>query len=407
MNAFDKFQRLLVSLLIGIACFYGGYYIGQRGYVFEVRKNPPNIKIINRYPGDSEVDFALFWDVWDMLQENYLERPIDPQKMLHGAISGMVESLDDPYTSFLAPETNAAVSASLNGKFEYQGIGAELGLRDGQLIIVAPLDGSPAKRAGVKAGDKILAIEGVSTIGITITEAVAQIRGESGTTSNLTIQTGDSAPREVPIKRGVISIPSVSWEDKGDGIAYIKVSSFGAETNSLWSDAVSAINVRMRELDAVIVDVRGNPGGYLQSAVFLSEEFFRNEPVLYEETATGETMPYEAQRVGAFKDIPALYVLVDGGSASASEILAAALRSHADAVLVGEKTFGKGTIQDARDFEDGSGIHITVAKWLTPEKEWVHEKGIEPDIVVELTDDDINDGKDPQLDKAIELAEEI
>jgi carboxyl-terminal processing protease len=405
MTPFEKFQRLLMTILISVGFFYGGYYFGKRGFLFEVRKNPPKIEVINRYPADEEIDFKLFWDVWDMVSDNYLERPVDPEEMLYGAISGMVSALGDPYTSFLTPEINKAMGEALNGT--YQGIGAELGMKEGSLMVVAPLDGSPAKAAGVRAGDRIVEIEGESTAGITINEAVAKIRGASGTVSHLTLQTGTDKPRPVDITRGVITISSVTWEDKGDGVAYIRVSRFGDDTNTEWSKSVREIDETMEELDSVIVDVRGNPGGYLQSAVYLAEEFVEKGVILYQETATGDQIPLSDKRRGELEDLPMVLVLIDGGSASASEILAAALDKHVDATLVGTKSFGKGTIQDAKEFADGSGIHITIAKWLTPDKVWVHKEGITPDVEVEITDEDLENEKDAQLEKAIELAKEI
>jgi carboxyl-terminal processing protease len=405
MSAFEKFQRLLITLLIAIGCFYGGYYFGKKGYVFEVRQNPPEVKITNQYPNDSEIDFALFWDVWNMVSKDYLMRPVDNKKMVYGAIEGMVKSLGDPYTSFLPPQENETVNNSLAGK--YEGIGAELGLRDNQLIIVAPLDGSPAKGAGLRSGDKIVAIEGETTYGISIQDAVSKIRGEKGTSVTLTIQTGTQDPREVPINRDVITIASINWEDKGDGIAYIRISRFGGETNTEWKRVVSEVNAQMSELDTLIVDVRGNPGGYLQSAIYISEEFFKDKPVVWQENALGEQIPFKAERLGSFTTIPQVFVLIDQGSASASEILAASLKDNIGAKLIGVKSFGKGTIQDAKNFDDGSGVHITIAKWLTPNKVWVHDKGIEPDVNVEITDEDIEQSFDRQLEKAIELAKEI
>jgi len=402
---FQKFQRFLITILVAVGFFYGGYYFGKRGFLFEVRKNPPQIEIVNRYPGDKKVDFSLFWEVWDLINETYLERPVDPQKMLYGAISGMVASLGDPYTSFLPPDLNKSFGDALGGK--YEGIGAELGLRDDQLIIVAPLDGSPAKAAGIKSGDKILKIDGESSYGLTVSEAVVKIKGKAGTKVVLTILTGEEQPRDVAITRSVISIASVTWEDKGNGIVYIRISRFGSETDQEWDKAVSEINIKMKELDAVIIDVRGNPGGYLESAVHIGEEFFRGKPVVIEETATGEQISLDAKKVGVFDKVPAVFVLIDGGSASASEILAAALRDNFGAKLIGMKSFGKGTIQDAKDFSDGSGIHITIAKWLTPKRQWIHKIGLQPDITVEITKEDVTNGKDTQLEKAIELAKSI
>ena len=402
---FQKFQRILITFLIAVSFFYGGYYFGKRGFVFEVRKNPPQIEITNKLPANGELDFSLFWEVWDMLNTTYLERPIDQKAMMYGAISGMVQALGDPYTSFLPPAVNESFMDSMGGK--YEGIGAELSIKDGNLIIVSPFDGSPAKNAGARPGDKILQIEETSTAGMSTSEAVSLIRGDSGTTVKLVLQTGNSDPREVTITRGVITVASVTWEDKGDGTAYIRISRFGTDTNNEWDKVVSELNVKMEELDAVIVDVRGNPGGYLESAVHISEDFFRGKTVLFEETSVGKQIPFDTSKVGIFKDIPAVFVLIDQGSASASEILAVALKDNIGAKLIGAKSFGKGTIQDAKDFKDGSGIHITIAKWLTPNKVWVHGKGIEPDVPVEITDEDLNNQVDSQLNKAIEMAKEF
>jgi carboxyl-terminal processing protease len=405
MSKLFKFQLVLVIILISVGTFYGGYYFGKSGYLIELRRNPPDVKITNQYPGDSEIDFALFWEVWDIVSENYLLRPVDSQAMLYGAIEGMVGSLGDPYTSYLPPTINESVNNSLNGT--YTGIGAELAIRDNRLIVVAPLDGSPAEEAGVMAGDVITEIEDESTIGMSITEAVTRIRGEAGTISKLTLQRDNGVPFSVLITRGVINIKSVTWEDKGNGTAYIRVSRFGGDTNADWAQVVSELNAEMAELDAVILDLRGNPGGYLQSAVYLAEEFYTDAPVLFQENALGEKVPFNAERIGAFQTLPKVIILIDGGSASASEILASALKVNVDAVLVGQKSFGKGTIQDARDFGDGSGLHLTIAKWLTADEVWVHEVGIEPDVEVENTREELLEEIDAQLNKAIELAEEI
>ncbi len=403
MTPFDKFQRYLITLLIIVSSFYGGYYFGLRGFEFEIRKNPPELKVINKVPSDQDVDFGLFWEVWNTVRTQYLLRPVDGQAMLYGAIQGMVTSLGDPYTSFLPPQANESLDAALDGV--YEGIGAELGLRDNKLIVVAPLDGSPAKEAGIKSGDWIVEIEGESTVGIGLTEAVYKIRGEANTTSSLTVVRDDSDPFAVTIKRGKITIESVSWRQEPTGVAYIRISRFGGDTNAIWDRVTSEINVQMNELNAIIIDLRGNPGGYLQSAVHVSGEFFRNKPVLFEEDSLGNTDSIDTTRIGSFEGLP-VYVLVDGGSASASEILAAALKSNAKATLVGTKTFGKGTIQDVSDFGDGSGLNITVAKWLTPEKVWVHEKGIEPDVKIELNEN-YSEDNDAQLIKALELANSI
>jgi carboxyl-terminal processing protease len=405
MSGFTKFQIILVTLLLCVATFFGGFYLGKRGYEVEVKKNPPEIEIINKFPSDEEVDFALFWEIWQLLEDTYLERPVDSEQMFYGAIKGMVASLGDPYTSFLPPKVNESFDDALEGN--YKGIGAELGLEDGQLFVIAPLEGSPAEAAGVEAGDKIIKIEEESTAGITLVEAVSKIRGEAGTFSSLTLLRNGGEPFIVKIKRGVVNVPSITWEDKGNGTAYIRLSRFGDHTNKEWSTTVSEVNSQMAELDVIILDVRGNAGGFLQAAVHISEEFFTNEPVLYQESATGKQTPFMAERVGAFENIPEVIILIDGGSASASEILAGALRANIRATLVGQNSFGKGTIQDSKDFEDGSGVHITIAKWLTPDKVWVHKEGLKPDIEVEQKEEDTANKVDTVLEVALELAENI
>ena len=411
MKPFEKFQRYLITILFSATLFYGGYYFGHRGFVVDVKKNPPKANLINQNPSDKKIDFSLFWKVWNMVSQESLLRPVDYQKMLYGAIQGMVASLDDPYTTFLSPQINETVNSSLHGN--YEGIGAELGIKEGQLMVVAPIDGGPAKAAGIKAGDKIILIDGTSTLGLAVTEAVSKIRGPASTKVTLTIQSGNEKPRDLDLIRAVITLPSISWQDKGDGTAYLRISRFyGSDSNKDWDDVISDMNVNMKELDAIVVDLRDNPGGYMQTSVYMAEEFFNNKTVLYQESAIGDQQVFNAKRVGAFHNVPAVFVLINGGSASASEILAAALRDNIGATLIGVKSFGKGTIQTAQDFEDGSGIHITVAKWLTPKKEWVGDgsakaKGLVPDIEVQMTDDDRNNNRDPQLDKAIELAKEI
>lgn len=404
-NKLKRFQQTLITFLLLVASFYAGNYYGSRGYEIQIRETAPLVVVKNKDKYPDEVDFALFWEVWDQVRSRHLNRPFDPQEMVYGAISGMVDSVGDPYSSFLDPEQNSLVNKAING--EYQGIGAELGIKENQIIVVAPLDGSPAKLAGVLPGDKILEIDGMSTFGLSLTEAVSKIRGDAGTKVVLTIQRGDGESFEVSITRGNITMSSVTWEDKGDGVAYIRISRFGGETNGEWNKAVSEINLKMLDLDSIILDLRGNPGGYMDSAIYIASEFLKNGTVIVrQESALKESHDYKDTREGSFERLPKILILIDGGSASASEILASALKENLkDAVvLVGEKSFGKGTIQDARDFDDGSGLHLTVAKWLTPKGNWAHDKGIEPDVKVEYTKEDYEQEKDPQLSKALELA---
>lgn len=404
MTKFAKFQLVLAVTLISVGMFFGGFYFGKRGYVYEIRKNPPRVEITNRYPGDQEVDFGLFWEIWDLVNAQYLERPIDAQELTYGAIKGMVEALGDPYSSFLKPEINQSFLNELNST--YQGIGAELAIRDGNLVVVAPLDGSPAEEAGVRAGDKILEIEGASTVGLSMREAVSKIRGDAGTIVTLTLQRDNGAPFVSTIKRGNITMDSVTWEDKGNGSIYIRVSRFGEQVSQDWNKVVSEISANAPEVDAIIIDLRGNPGGIINGAQYISEEFYTGKDAFYTEDALGNQIPYPTKRIGSFEDIPAVFVLIDQGSASAAEILAASLRVNAGATLVGKTSFGKGTMQSGYDMKDRSSVHITTAKWLTADKQWIHGVGLAPDVDVELTSQDINEGNDTQLNRALELAEE-
>lgn len=401
MRRFFRSNRFLV--LAFILVFFAGWQLGFSGFQLNLRLNPPGITIENKNPPSGIIDFSLLWDVIDQINKDYLFRPVDATKLLYGAISGLVEALGDPYTSFLDPKENEQFSSSLEGI--YEGIGAEIGIRSDQLMIIAPLEGSPAKAAGVRSGDKILEIDGTSTVGISIFEAVSKIRGEAGTEVVLTLQREKGDSFKTPIVRDRIKVKSVSWEAKGNGIFYIRVSRFGKDTNSEWDSAVGEIKNQTSSIKGIVLDVRSNPGGYLSGAVYLSSEFLGKGTVVIQMDSSGGKNPLSVQSTAnnhAFAGV-SVTVLIDGGSASASEILAAALQERAGAKLIGEKSFGKGTVQDAVDFGDGSGLHLTVAKWLTPSSVWVHEKGLEPDFEVELTEEDIDKDRDPQLDKALEL----
>ena len=345
------------------------------------------------------MDFARFWEVWDTLNKTYYDKTkIDSNKMLEGAISGMVRSLGDPYTSYLPKEDNQAINEDLDGSFE--GVGMELGYsEDQQLIVVSPIENSPAIRAGVKSKDRILAIDGADTSGITLPEAVKKIRGKSGTKVSLKLLSdGEIVAKDVDLLRATINIPSLVLSFK-DGYGIIKINKFGEKTNSEWDKAVG--QVLAQKSKGLIVDVRNNPGGYLNSAVYLGSEF-TNGTVVIQEGTDGVRKNYDSERTGKLIGLPVV-VLVNEGSASASEILAGAIKVQAKGSLVGQKSFGKGTIQEVQDFENGAGLHVTIAKWLLPNGEWINGKGITPDYEVEMTTEDLKAEKDPQLDKALEV----
>lgn len=346
-----------------------------------------------------KADFARFWEVWDRISQTYYDKSkIDANKMLEGAISGMVRSLGDPYTSYLPKEENTAVNEDLEGSFE--GVGMELGYNEAQqLIVVSPIEKSPALRAGIKSKDRIVAINGEDSTGITLPEAVKKIRGKAGTSVKLKIlSNGDVKTRDVELMREVINIPSLTLTYQGD-FAVIKINKFGEKTNTEWDRSVSELLAKNSK--GLILDLRNNPGGFLSSAVYLGSEFV-NGTVVIQEGVNNVRKEFKAERQGRLLSMPVV-VLVNEGSASASEILSGAIKISAKGSLVGKKTFGKGTIQEVEDFEDGSGLHVTVAKWLLPSGEWINGVGINPDYEVDLTEEDVKNEKDPQMDKALEI----
>lgn len=415
-------KKLQVILLVLIALGVG-YQLGHYKVSYDWKNYKPKISVRNAEPPPlqaSSVDFSRFWTVWQKIEENYYDKTkIDAQKMFDGAIMGMVESLDDPYTVYLPPAKNTDFKQGLAGQF--QGIGAELGMSGKQIIVVAPLDSSPAQKAGIKAQDAIVEVDGAATVGWTLSQAVDKIRGPKGTRVKLTIRhKGQEEPREVEIVRNTITVKSVvGWvkkisevenikvsgvldTKKNSSIAYVRLSQFGDSTNQDWVQVVNNLSTQMKEKDStgIILDLRNNPGGYLSDAVFIASEFLsQGQPVVIQETATGEKNVMSVKRKGIFLDTPVV-ILINKGSASASEIVSGALRDHDRATLVGETSFGKGTIQQAEDLGEGAGVHITIAKWLTPEEVWVHGKGLEPDVKVALSDKEPD--RDTQLEKAIE-----
>lgn len=401
---------ILSSVVIGLI-FFSGYTLGTNGFKLET-VSFPKVKISREIPEDKrDVDFSLFWRIWDTLENSYYDRSkISPQKMIYGAISGMVASLGDPYTAFLPPEENKVVEEDLSGSFE--GVGIQIGFKGKNLAVIAPLLGSPAEKEGVKAGDFIVGIADsvkgvdIGTFGITLSDAVKLIRGKAGTkVTLLLIRDGKDEPIKVEITRESLDVPSVitTFIDPTNGqagsIAYIKLLKFGADTNSEWQKTVSEVINHKPQIMNIVLDVRNNPGGYLQGAVDIAGEFVKKDSIIVIEEKGQTKNNFATNRIGKFGNMKVV-ILVNGGSASASEILAGALSEIKGYKLVGEKTFGKGTIQEPLQLEKGSSLHITIAKWLTPKGIWVNEKGIEPDVVVSDKDETT---EDEQLQEAIKL----
>jgi carboxyl-terminal processing protease len=404
--------NILLLTAVGILLFVMGYKYGQFRSVSV--PNPTTARQISNIntsgaPSSAEkLDFGLFWETWNKVQEKYVDREkLDTNKMFYGAIKGMVASMEDPYTFFLTPDENKKSKDDLGGKFE--GIGAQLGLKENKIIVVAPLKNSPAETAGIKAGDQIVEVDGKSTEGWTLTEAVNAIRGEGGTKVKLKIARG-GASQEYTITRATIKVDSVelTYEQSPRGdIAYLRLNQFGDTTNTEWADAVNEIAKRYAagEIKAMIVDVRGNPGGYLDSSVYIASEFLEKGSIIVTQESTVEgTTEYTVRREGKLKTIP-LVVMIDEGSASASEIFAGAMRDYNRATIVGKKSFGKGSVQEALDLSGGAGLHVTVAKWILPKGEWINGKGIMPQIEVtnEIPEGNtLSRDTDAQLNRAIE-----
>jgi carboxyl-terminal processing protease len=397
---------LVVVSLILVSGFVG-YRIGRQEISLSLSQG---IVVDRTQPMDkSEVDLSLFWQVWDKLSSSYLiKEDIKPQEMVWGAIRGMTSALGDPYTVFLPPEQNKAVEEDLNGAFE--GVGIQLGFIDGNLGVIAPLIGMPAEAQGVKAGDLILRIKDnakeidVDTLEMSLPEAVKHIRGTKGTPVTLTIfHEGASETEDITIVRDTIVIKSVELEWVGDNknVAHVRLTRFGGRTESEWSEAVGLIKDN-NNAQGVVLDLRNNPGGYLQGAVQYGSEFLeRGLVVVQQEDSKGGVESYSVSKKGKLLKMP-LVVLVNKGSASSSEILAGALRDHDRAKIVGEKSFGKGTIQEALDMGQGAGLHVTTAKWLLPKGDWVNQtEGITPEV--EIVNDPETEDIDEQLEKAVNL----
>jgi len=387
---------LFISIIILILGSYSlGFWAGKKTYLSGAGFTP---RIINKEYSPSEIDFSLFWHVWDLVKEKYVG-PIDYQKMFYGAISGMVNALGDPYTAFMNPEEAQTFTNEMKGTFE--GIGAEVGIKNNQLLIIAPLEDSPAKKAGLLSGDKILKINGQDTTGLSLSEAVSKIRGPKGTEVKLLIsREGFSEPKEFTIVRDLIKVKSVSWEMKNSEIAYIRLRSFDENSANEFKDA--ATEILAKNPRGIILDLRDNPGGYLDSSVEIASEFIPKGVIVYEKFKDGRKKEYKATGNATLEKFK-LVVLINKGSASASEIVAGAIKDYRRGTLVGEQTFGKGSVQDLDELKGGAAIRITIAWWLTPSGRSINEEGIKPDMVVKMTEKDYNQNRDPQLDKALEL----
>jgi carboxyl-terminal processing protease len=415
-----------------------GYYLGVNKVNLDWKNFHPQITVTSKEPprSNQSLDMSKFWAVYEKISTDfYNKKDISAQKMLDGAISGMVNSLDDPYTVYLPPTQNSNFKEVLAGQFS--GVGAELGLNDKQIIVVAPIDGSPAQKAGIKAGDAIIKVNNDFTQSWTLDQAVTKIRGPKGTDVTLTvIHKNEKDQKKIAIVRDTITIKSVtSWvkdtsqidsikgssaaglktptptkndsmiTKNGKKVAYVRLSQFGDNTNQEWLSMSNALALQMQKdssIKGIVLDIRNNPGGYVTDAVFIASEFLKvGTPVVIQDMGMTGQETLSVKRNGLLLDVP-LVVLINKGSASASEIVAGALRDAGRARLVGEQSFGKGTMQNADDLGEGAGLHVTIARWLTPKGTWVgngkNGTGLTPDDVIELN------SKDPTLDTQLQKA---
>ncbi|OIO07855.1 hypothetical protein AUJ35_01420 [Candidatus Falkowbacteria bacterium CG1_02_41_21] len=403
---FWKFSGVAVLCLLSLFCaFSAGAYLSQNSNSFGelVQKEIGYFgmdKLNSASAITSDIDFNLYWKVWNTLKDNYVDKSkLDDQTLFYGALKGLVAAVGDPYTFFMDPKESQQYADDLAGTFE--GIGAELGLKNEIITIISPLADMPAAKAGLKAGDQIFAINGTSTINMTVNEAVRQIRGPKDTAVTLTIfRQGEKDTKDYTITRGVIFVKSVKTEMRSDGLYLISISAFNDDTWGLFQEAVNDIGVKKPK--GIILDLRNNPGGYLDTAVDMSSEWVESGPVVIEKFSETKQNKYLTTGSTKLKDIPTV-VLINEGSASASEIVAGALQDTKKATIVGEKSFGKGSIQSLIDLEDGSSIKITIAKWLTPKGTSINDQGITPDQEVIMTAADVKAEKDPQLQKALDI----
>jgi carboxyl-terminal processing protease len=399
LKNFSKIKHILVVVPLVAVFFVIGIYTGYA-------KRPEIERVLLAHKEtevDTQADFSPFWKVWNVINEKYpgADKTAD-QERIYGAISGLVGSLNDPYTTFFRPDEAKSFQDEISGNFS--GIGMEVGLKNKILTVIAPLKDTPAYNANIKSGDKILKIDKTLTADLTVEKAIKLIRGPKGTTVTLTIlREGTPEPIEIKIVRDIINIPTLDTEMRSDGIFVVKLYSFSANSANLFRNAMKEFT--LAKTDKLLLDLRGNPGGYLEASVEMASWFLpEGKIIITEDYGTNKkSKVYRSKGYNIFSDKLNFVILIDGGSASASEILAGALRDHGRVKLVGAKSFGKGSVQEVVDVTSDTILKITVAKWLTPNGGTIAEVGLTPDYPVEFTKADFDAKKDPQMDKAVEI----
>lgn len=397
---FSKSRYIIASILLIGGFFCLGIYIG----INDRQEIEKILSIENKEPEKTvKTDFSPFWKVWNIINEKHpdAETLVD-QDRVYGAISGLLGSLNDPYTVFFNPDETKSFQEEISGNFS--GVGMEVGIKDGFLTVVAPLKGTPADKAGMKTGDRIIKIDGIDLDGYSTDQSVKLIRGERGTPVVLTVlREGEKDLLEVTIIRDIIEIPTLDYELREDGIFVISLYTFSENSDELFKEAM--IKFREAKTDKLLLDLRGNPGGYLDSAVKISSWFLPKGKTIVTEDYGDDREPnyFRSKGYAVIGDNLKFAILIDGGSASASEIVAGAMQDYGRAKLVGEKSFGKGSVQEVIEVTDDTVLKITVAKWLTPNGNSISQKGLTPDFPVTITSEDIEKNLDPQFDKAVDV----
>lgn len=402
-NFTSRSSLIAIAIILVGASFALGFFLGGE------RSTDASINLLNKEEGKpAAVDFSPFWKAWSVLNEKFVtvgtttEDAVTDQEKVWGAIEGLASSLGDPYTVFFPPIEAEIFESDVSGNF--QGVGMEIGIRDGILTVIAPLKNSPAARAGIQPQDKILAVDGKSTARLSVEKAVMLIRGPEGTVVALTLfREGKDEPFEVKITRAVINIPTIETEKRSDGIFVIRLFNFSGTSPNLFRNALREFIVSGSS--RLILDLRNNPGGFLEAAIDMASWFLPPGKVVVTEDYAGkeEAQVHRSKGYDIFNDTLKFVILVNQGSASASEILAGALQEHGIATLVGERTFGKGSVQELVPITADTALKITIARWLTPNGISISAGGLTPDFVVERKAEDIEAGRDPQLAKAVEI----
>jgi carboxyl-terminal processing protease len=392
-------RKFFITIMVTLA-FLGTYLLGF-GTAASISGGWLGQQITSiRFGGSQQnsVDFSLYWDVWNRVHRDYVGT-VDDQALFYSSVKGMVNGLGDPYTVFMDPTEAKRFDEDVTG--EFSGIGIEIGIKDEVLTVIAPLDDTPAQKAGLKSGDIIAKIDGKDSSGMTINDAVSKIRGTKDTTVKLTIlPKGVSEFKDLEIKRDTITIKSVKYEVKNGNIGYVRITQFSQDTPNAVKSALN--DLKSKNITGIILDLRSNPGGYLDGAQQIASQFISSGVVVSEQEKSGQKRDLYTTSDPIIPNLP-MAVLVDGGSASASEIVAGAIQDRARAKLIGEKTFGKGSVQNVENLPGGAMLKVTIAKWLTPSGRQINGEGIKPDIEIKMTASEIVAGKDTQLDKAIEI----